>query len=83
MRSTRFKINRFVSSPVVSATDSRSVALHRTLRDLLRAGMHHPLEVVAVDPIESQWHRAKGLKTADPLVARISAPLRPETSHFV
>jgi hypothetical protein len=42
------------SGPVVSATDGRSVALHRTLQDLFRAGMHHPLEMVAVDPIESQ-----------------------------
>jgi hypothetical protein len=33
------------------------VALHRTLQDLFRTGMHHPLEVVTVDQIESQRHQ--------------------------
>src|SRR5215468_5765221 len=45
------------SNPVVSAPYGSGVALHGTLQDLLCTGMHHPIEVVAVNPVEIQRHQ--------------------------
>ena len=47
------------SRPIIGTTDSSNVALHGVLQDLLGARMDHPLEVVAVDPIERERHQRR------------------------
>src|SRR6185295_13753685 len=47
------------SSAIIGAADRRDIALHRTRQVLLRARMHHPLEMVAVDPVERQRHQRR------------------------
>lgn len=42
--------------PIIGTTDDRNVAFHRLLQDLLGARTDHPLEVVAVNPVEREWH---------------------------
>ena len=48
-----YRLARRTLHAIIGATDSRNVALHGILQDLLCVRMHHPLEVVAVDAIES------------------------------
>src|SRR4051812_30781628 len=50
---------RTPSPAIIGATDSRNIALHGIRQVLLRTRMHHPLEVMAVDPIERQRHQRR------------------------